>query len=346
MADPYAEMDLFWDKPFQVVPDDEPRQLRELVRYATLAPNAHNVQPWQFGLGERTISIFPDHDRALPMSDPGDREMFISLGCAVENMVLAARRVGWEPTVEYFPDDVDEDCIRVTFTEGEPETEDPLFQAIPRRQSNRRSYDGKPIPRSDLEAIESSIATPGIWTRIYTEEPDLERVVDVTDKGFAWQRSSKEFRDELIGCIRFSKDEIVRHRDGLSSRATGRPTIPEWFGRAFFQFLSLSGLEAREIAGKVRGSSAALVLVSDDNDRVTWVKAGRGLERIKLTATARGVVCAHLNNNWQWKATKGPAQEAFELGDAHPHVTIRLGYAPRLPYSGRRPVEEVIRPTD
>lgn len=343
MANPYAELDAFWDAPFEVCPDDEPRQLREIVRYATLAPNAHNVQAWQFAIGSGVVRIFPDLSRALPYSDPGDRELYISLGCAIENLVLAAGRVGYRPTVEIFPDDEDEECIRVTFEAADPVTDDPLFEAIPKRHSNRLAYDGKPIPADDLEAIERSIEQPGIWARIYTERPDFERVVDVIEEGFAWQRSSKEFRDELYSWIRFSTSSVVHHRDGLSTRALGRPAMPDWFGRQIVRFLSLSGLEAREIAGKVRSSSAALVLVSEANDKATWIRAGRSLERIKLTATARGVVCAHLNNNWQWKATKEPAQEAFELGDAHPHVTIRLGYAPPLPHAPRRPLHAVLR---
>lgn len=343
MANPYAEMDAFWEKPFTVRPDDPDTQLRELVRYATLAPNAHNVQPWQFAVDPGAVRIFPDMSRAQPLSDPGDRELHLSLGCATENLVLAARRVGWDPTVEILPEDEDEPCIRVTFAEGSPAEGEPLFDAIPLRQSNRRSYDGRPIPAGDLRAIEDSLGEEGVSARIYTEKADFERVIGVTEKGFAWQRSSKEFREELISWIRFSRADIIAHRDGLSSRATGRPTIPDWFGRIFFNVASVTGMEAREIAGKMRSSSAALVLVSEDNDPVTWVRAGRALQRIKLTATARGIVCAHLNNNWQWEATKGPAQEAFDLGEAHPHVTIRLGYAPPLPKAGRRPVEDVIR---
>ena len=34
--------------------------LTEIVRYATLAANNHNVQPWRFHLSERAIRIRPD----------------------------------------------------------------------------------------------------------------------------------------------------------------------------------------------------------------------------------------------------------------------------------------------
>src|SRR5512145_690217 len=53
--------------------------MRELVRYAALAANGHNTQPWKFAIKEKTIEIHPDYTRRLPTVDPKDRELWISL---------------------------------------------------------------------------------------------------------------------------------------------------------------------------------------------------------------------------------------------------------------------------
>ncbi len=45
-------------------------QLWELVRYATLAANGHNTQPWKFALKENVIEIHPDYARHLSAVDP------------------------------------------------------------------------------------------------------------------------------------------------------------------------------------------------------------------------------------------------------------------------------------
>lgn len=68
--------------------------LRELVRYATLAPSSHNTQCWKFALAERAVSIFPDYARRCPVVDPDDHHLFVSLGCAAENLVQAAPAMG------------------------------------------------------------------------------------------------------------------------------------------------------------------------------------------------------------------------------------------------------------
>ena len=64
--------------------------LRDLVRFATLAPNAHNTQPWMFRLGTDTIDVLPDFARRTPVVDPDDHHLYLTLGCAVENLVIAA----------------------------------------------------------------------------------------------------------------------------------------------------------------------------------------------------------------------------------------------------------------
>lgn len=343
MANRYAAIDAYWETPLAVCPDDEPRQLRELVRYATLAPNAHNTQPWQFALGSGCIRIYADYTRSMPTGDPGDRELWISIGCALESMCIAARRVGYAPTMDYFPEDEPEECLRVRFERTEQDTGDPLFAAIPHRQSNRNAYEGRPIPAADLTAIENVGEHPGVRALVLTEKGDFERVVGVIRRGFAWQRSSKEFQKELGSWIRFNARSTLAKRDGLTTHAMARPSLPDPIGRFIVRMLAITGMEEKEIVGKVRGSSALLVLVTDQNDRVTWVKAGQSLVRMKLQATDRGIRCAHLNNNWQWDATRAAAQQALDLGTSYAQVTIRLGYAAPLPHAPRRAVEDVIR---
>ncbi|MEW5961151.1 MAG: twin-arginine translocation signal domain-containing protein, partial [Chloroflexota bacterium] len=63
-------------------------QMLELIRYATLAANGHNTQPWKFAVKENEIEIQPDYTRRLPVVDPHDRELWISLGCALENLLV------------------------------------------------------------------------------------------------------------------------------------------------------------------------------------------------------------------------------------------------------------------
>ena len=72
--------------------------MRELVRCATLAASSHNTQCWKFHIDattkERAISILPDLARRCPAVDPDDHHLFVSPGCAPENLIQAARAYG------------------------------------------------------------------------------------------------------------------------------------------------------------------------------------------------------------------------------------------------------------
>jgi hypothetical protein len=68
-------------------------QLVEIVRYAMLVPSGHNTQPWKFALKDNTVRMLPDLMRRLAIVDPDDRELYISLGCALENLVIAAQQM-------------------------------------------------------------------------------------------------------------------------------------------------------------------------------------------------------------------------------------------------------------
>lgn len=59
-----------------------------MIYYATLAPSGHNTQPWQFLIRNNSILINPDFSRRLAIVDSDDHALFISLGCALENLSL------------------------------------------------------------------------------------------------------------------------------------------------------------------------------------------------------------------------------------------------------------------
>ncbi|MBU4293649.1 MAG: hypothetical protein KJ770_06330 [Actinobacteria bacterium] len=87
--------------PWQINERDFPREgspiekLKFLLRYAILAPSSHNSQPWKFHIRDREIDIFTDKDRWLKVADAGQRELYISVGCALENLLIAVEHFGY-----------------------------------------------------------------------------------------------------------------------------------------------------------------------------------------------------------------------------------------------------------
>ena len=327
-----------WTTPFQTSLA-LPAQIKEIVRYAVLAPSGHNTQPWKFAVSGTTIQLLPDFSRRLPAVDPHDRELWISLGCALENLVLAAQAAGYEAETSYPAPGADFIAVRLTPSASRPDT--PLFDAIPHRQNNRSVYEDRAVPLPDLSRIAAVPAAPGVSPLLLTDTARKEAAIEYIKAGDRSQFGDPAFVKELVSWIRFNAPEALHSFDGLYTRCTGNPDVPRWLGREFLSGAS-AGQQADTSAKKARSSSGLIVLASALDDKQHWIETGRVYERLALTFTALGVQVAFLNQPAEVPELRSQFQSYLGLGSALPQLLLRFGYAPALPHSLRRPVEDVL----
>jgi hypothetical protein len=306
------------------------------VRQATLAASSHNTQPWTFTLAERSITIRPDVTRRTPVVDPDDHHLFVSLGCATENLVHAALASGLHADVV-----VREDSIDVAFNETTP-VRSPLFEAIPVRQCSRSIYDGHALTVAELRALNDVAHGDGVHAVVMTGRPELETVLEYVMRGNAAQIGDPAFVAELEAWIRFSEAEAVQTGDGLFSRATGNPAVPRWLGTRLLGALLTPKSENDKCAKQLRSSAGVIVFVSDANDRRHWIEAGRCYERFALQATALGVRTAFLNQPVEVAPLRSQLAAWLNLGARRPDLVVRFGRGPEMPRSLRRPIEHVL----
>ena len=311
--------------------------LRELVRCATLAASGHNAQPWKFALREDVIELHPDFTRSLPVVDPKDRELWISLGCALENLLVAAVDTGFKPEVTY---PAAADFIRIRLTAGAPRG-DALFAAIALRQNTRSAFDGRPVDAADFDRVQAVALEPGIALRFVVRSGELTTVGEYVARGNVSQFTDRPFVNELIHWVRFNKREALASLDGLHARCSGNPDVPRWLGR-----MVLSGMDPEKQAeadtAKLRGSSGVVIITSTTDDKTSWVRTGQVYERLALTLTSLGLKLAFLNQPIEVAGIRGQFRSALGLGLAQPQLLVRFGYADPLPQSLRRPVDDVI----
>ena len=311
---------------------------RELVRYATLAANSHNTQPWQFRLSDRSILVLPDSRRRLPAVDPDDHHVFASLGCAVENMVQAARAFGLRAVPRYDPEGRG---IRVDLEAAPPERTD-LFDAIPHRQSTRTVYDGRSVPPEHLRLLEAAGNGQGVRMLLFTERKQREEILSYLVAGNSAQMDDVAFVEELKSWIRFSYGAALSTRDGLFSKSSGNPVLPDWIGRLILNLVFTKEAENRNYESQLRSSAGVAVFVSDKNEPAYWAESGRCSQRFALQATALQLRHAFINQPVEVPAVRGQFATYLGIGDRRPDLVMRFGYGPELPRSLRRPVEHVI----
>ncbi|BCA80957.1 nitroreductase family protein [Desulfuromonas sp. AOP6] len=326
-----------WRHGAHPLPDDA-AILREIVRYATLAPSSHNTQCWRFQLENRSIAILPDLSRRTPVVDPDDHHLYVSLGCAAENLVQAAKALGFTAQPEGHSA-----AGATTFTLEAAETrESSFFKAIPYRQCTRTDFDGQPLRTEELRLLETAGSGSNVRVLLLTEPETMEKVLDYVVEGNSRQISNPAFVRELERWIRFNDDEALRTGDGLSARVTGSPPAPRWLGRILFRAFLRTKPENDKYARQLRSSAGIALFVSNSDDKREWVEAGRCYERFALQATVLGIKNAFVNQPVEETGLRPEFARVFGLGESRPQLVVRFGRAKDMPRSLRRPVEAVL----
>lgn len=311
---------------------------RDLLRYATLAPNGHNAQPWLFRIRDRQIEILPDFARRTPVVDPDDHHLFVSLGCAAENLSLASAARG-RPGMLTF-DASANGGIAFDFAAGARQAS-ALFDAIPRRQSTRADYDGRPVGAADLRTLAAAAAVLGVDLILIVDRPQIDRVRDLVVSGNGTQMADAAFMRELKSWLRFNPRQAARTGDGLYSAASGSPTLPGWLGlRAFDAFVTAKS-ENEKYARQIKSSSGVAIFVGAKADREHWVLVGRACQRFALQATALGLKHAYLNQPVEVPMLRPELAALIGMPGRRPDIVMRFGRATELPYSQRRPARIV-----
>lgn len=313
--------------------------IRELIRYATLAANSHNTQPWRFDVQDQSISLFPDVSRRTPVVDPDDHHLFVSLGCAAENLIIAARATGRPSEIVYDADDGS--AARLNFSMGTA-TSDPLFDAIPLRQSTRTNYDGRAIPPADLTVLEHAGAAAGVRLILVTERKAMQQIRDLVVAGNDAQMHDSAFMAELKHWLRFNARSALSSGDGLFSACSGNPVLPSFLGGLAFDTLFSAGAENDRYARQVDSSAGLAIFVGDRADKAHWMKVGRACQRFTLAATSIGLKHAYVNQAVEVSRYRPELAAIIGEPDKRPDLVVRFGYGPTVPFSPRRAVDAVI----
>jgi hypothetical protein len=317
-------------------------QMEAIISYATLAPSGHNTQPWEYRIKGNTITIYPDYSRKLPVVDPDDREMFISLGCALENLVIAAKFAGFNAHPEYKFNNSKEESITVNFESCEPNKSMGLYDVIKKRQCTRNEYNGKPVPTADLNRIDAMEKEPGVNCVIISDKKQISRITELVKEGDMQQMNNDAFYTELQSWIRFSEGEAEETGDGLYSKCMGNPSVPRWLGKTFMNLFYGAKSQAEDDEKRILSSSGLILFTSEKNDKTSWINTGRTYERWALTTTMLNIKSAFINQPVEVTSLKKELASYMTLGSSSPQLLLRYGYSNPMPYSFRRSLKEVI----
>lgn len=335
-----------------------------LVRAAILAASPHNTQPWLFKVADSSIELYIDTQRNVGALDPYLREEHIGMGCALENLMLAAAANAYQASLTLVPgklgaaEPAPKLLARVDLAAGKRE-ESELYDAIPRRHTNRGPYiPEKPIPSEFIDALSRLPGDePNVKTFLFTAEADRKKLVEISSLANAEIYSDPEVERGSGRWVRLDWSEVQKYRDGLTIDAFGLPPIAS----AAFKMMTSQMRQWAASRGPKEGYSKlmlsapviGIIAVRDRYDQEHCLRAGRIWQRAHLLATARGMAGRPCNEAVEMidheKAHGKPALRAGLLGESlgdtawQPTFVFYMGY-PTLTAraSPRRPIELVV----
>jgi hypothetical protein len=313
-----------------------PQQVVDLARAAHQAPSIHNTQPWAFRADGAGIDVEEDASRGLPGTDPHGRERVISCGAALRNAEIAMARLGRVPVTTLLPDGPAAPRL-ATLRAGAARPPDAkaeaLYRAIWERRTHRRIFMATGARDDLLPLCDDAVRPFGARLAV------LPRTRRDRFAALVWSAGQQQARDDDARRELAEWTRSDRQGDGVPARSWGTSPFP------------VDGLLARTtptietpppwVREDLANGTVAVLLVPDDG-RLEWVQAGRALENLLLTLTARGLVASFLNQAVQREEYRHALAAVVDAAGA-PQMVLRIGEPlVTVPPTPRRPLSEVL----
>jgi hypothetical protein len=337
-------------------------RLLTFCRLAILAPSTHNTQPWAFRVDDRknSIAVYLDRSFVLPASDPLGRQAVISVGCAIEHLIIAASYFGY--VYEFLPRKNlnPSSCTplgdtktkryasleNIQFSENKraPAVPQSLISSIISRRVRRAEFDPEQkVSPSTVRQLENICKSSSIKIHTITDAVRRFALAEFQAQADGYVINSPKFARELGDWLLpnttessrgmpgnnfgLGDSETERLHDGLRGKSTLRPEDSLGFA----------------LGGKLGIEKSPLIIVlsaAEDNPSI-WLETGRIMERMFLAleesgyavAVHAGVVEVPLVNKMfaTLLGTRRKLMALFRCGKTrNPQHTFR-SHSPRVP---------------
>ena len=311
-------------------------QIRFILNYAVLAPSTHNSQPWLFNIEGPACKIYYDPSLILPEADPESRDLHISIGCAIENLVLAAKYFNIFRSIRYNRLKNTNLLAVVRFKQYKGAVNNKyktVLETIAKRVNARGLFSAESIPPATLNSISSrthSYLVDGVKVHWITKQDKILELSRITANGLKVAYRKPAFRREMAQWLRHS---LTKRKDGLPGYALKMPLLLSFILPSLIRRFNLGGLLAKLNYRSLSSAPLLTVITASKNTPGTWLNVGRLAERLMLEF-----------NSLNWQTSIFVA--AVEMGDFYREVqkVIRTKQRPQFIFAIGK-VNSLQRPT-
>ncbi len=272
------------------------KEMLEYIIHAGIqAPSGDNCQPWKFSYDPDKVSLFLNEAVDHSFFNVNQSASLISCGAAIENMRLAATKLGLKAGVRFSNDG--NKVAELNLSKEAGIKKDPLADMIWKRHTNRKLFKIADPPAPMLERLSSSIKDiQGAGVHFITDRAALEKVARLVSMADRIRTERRDLHEHLNAMIRFTLDDAMEKRDGFYLKnLEGGPEgelflklTKSWGMMSIANTLGIGRIVAAVAHKGIMNASGVGLVTVDGTGRDQLLNGGRALERIWLGLTHAG----------------------------------------------------------
>lgn len=330
ILNPLAQIKTITQRDFYNVMKGVNDDMLEIIYLASLAPSGHNTQPWTVTIIESNHWIIgTDAARWLSVVDPENREMLLSIGAFLENLMIAANVKGYEVELRIIAKALqDKDILEIKLHKRDYYRNFDV-RKIELRRTMRNNFLKDDLSSQDVKLFANENNKRLIYYARQSKAGSyLAEGTLIANQAQTYRNAAQE---ELAKWIRWSNEEIQYYRNGLTPETMEIDGIGKWYVKTFYSrqsVLSNSFREAtiKKIQEQVTAGSGWLLITSKDSSIPEIIDAGRTLQRIWLETRDKNIAIHPMTQMLEEAAICQEMMSVLEITEPVQFL-VRVGYS-------------------
>ena len=261
-------------------------KIKFVLGYAILAPSTHNSQPWLFKIENDSCKIFYDPKLKIPEADPLGRDLCISIGCMVENLIISANYFG---IFKDFKLSISGEFIgEIFFQEKGQNNQDLeyLVDTISKRVNASGLFEKKPLPQGPQAQMMALKKDGRIRMDFVTNPEKIRKLASITAEGLRLAYKKPSFRKEMSGWM---NNSLSSKKKGLPGYSLRMPFLLSFVIPILVRFFDISPLLAKLNYKSMASAPFICILSSEESNHSIWFEIGRLAERFMLQLNSQEI---------------------------------------------------------
>ncbi|KAF5076764.1 hypothetical protein DSECCO2_156980 [anaerobic digester metagenome] len=185
----------------------------QLIRGGIASSSSHNMQPWKIKIvDENTFSLYADMDKRLPVIDPDNQQLLMSLGTFIGSVKETAKKEGLDLDVQYTPIDTSKKLNLIATFQIIGEDKNQIDAITSATQGVK-----KKTPKLEKKELFDLVETPlKGYQMVWVEGDQKSLFQEYLLKGTIIEADNQKAMEELLQIFRFTKWKKNHYRYGLS----------------------------------------------------------------------------------------------------------------------------------